>query len=856
MKRSFYDRNSLKILMISAALFYPVMRGAFLALQSNKNDVAQWLPAQYEETTTFKWFRSHFANEQFVLVSWDGCRLDDQRLQLMVSKLDPERSKSGDEPLSPDAAEAIEKKTRYFTGAVTGADLLDRLTTDPINLSEDEALRRLRGTLVGTDSETTCLVLTLSQLGKDRLRDCVNAVRTAADECGISLDELHMGGPPVDNVAIDEAGEKSLYRLAGLAAGIGLIISWWCLRNIKLIAIVFFAGIYGAAASLAVVYYSPFLLGHREGWISMNAILLTMPSLVYVATISGAIHLSNYYRDQILEGADLSEAPGKAIRHAWLPLTLATATTAVGLWTLCYSELVPIQLFGLYSGVGVVVSALLLFFHVPAALQVWPLQGLVPERAYHAEPHATEETAFDRFWRRIGETIIRRNGLVTVGCLLLLGGCAWGMTYTKTSVHLMRLFPPDAKILADYAWLEEHLGDLVPMEVILKIDPQECPLDFLQRMELVERVQERLEATDEVGGVLSAVTFAPHLPHPEDFKAKKSRGPSMFNPLRRFVKNEYALQRKITSKHLEEHRDEMVDGDYLAIDEDGQELWRISARVGALKDVDYGEVLKDIPQHVTPVLNDEARQGVEGIQAIYTGLVPLVYKAQRSLLQGLIWGFVSDFVLITLVMMLAVRDWSAGLILALPSIFPALMVFGLMGWIGIVVDIGTVMAPSVALGVTVDDVVHFMIMYRGGLKAGLDRPAAVMLAYKGCARAMYQSWGVIGLGLSVFALSPFTPTQRFGYMMVTLLTSALIGNLLLLPALLAGPLGSLFGRRYTRGRKASVPKPPPAETSLETGRAAAAVRVHAAETVGPVDHLRRRHQPWASLLLVLARWFG
>ena len=853
MKRSFYDRNSLKILMVSAALFVPVMVGAFRALKSNKNDVAQWLPAQYEETTTFKWFRSHFANEQFVLVSWDGCSLEDQRLRLMVSKLDPQRMRAGGEPLPAAAAEEVEKKTRYFTGAVTGADLLDRLTTEPIGLSEDEALGRLRGTLIGPDEKTTCVVLTLSQDGKDHLRDCVKAVRSAADESGISLDELHMGGPPVDNVAIDEAGEKSLYRLAGLAAGIGLIISWWCLRNIKLIMIVFFAGIYGAAASLAVVYYSPILLGHHFGWISMNAILLTMPSLVYVATISGAIHLSNYYRDQILEGADISEAPERAIRHAWLPLTLATATTAVGLWTLCYSELVPIQLFGLYSGVGVVVSALLLFFHVPAALQVWPLHGLVPEPHHAAEPHASQETAFDVFWRRVGETIVRRNGLVTVGCLLLLGGCSWGMTRTKTSVHLMRLFPPDAKILADYTWLEKHLGDLVPMEVILKIDTEQCSLDFLQRMELVERVQQRLEATPEVGGVLSAVTFAPHLPRPEDFKARKRRGPSVFDPFRRMVTRgrEYEMTRKITAKHLEEHRDEMVDGDYLAIDDDGQELWRISARVGALKDVDYGDVLKDIPRHVTPVLNKEAQQGVEGIQAIYTGLVPLVYKAQRSLLQGLIWGFVSDFVLITLVMMLAVRDGSAGLILALPSIFPALMIFGLMGWLGVVVDIGTVMAPSVALGVTVDDVVHFMIMYRGGLKAGLDRPAAVMLAYKGCARAMYQSWGVIGLGLSVFALSPFTPTQRFGYMMVTLLTSALIGNLLLLPALLAGPLGSLFGRRYTRGRKPSVPKPP-----QETGRAAAAVRVHAPEAVGSADHLRRRHQPWASLLLILARWFG
>ena len=110
----------------------------------------------------------------------------------------------------------------------------------------------------------------------------------------------------------------------------------------------------------------------------------------------------------------------------------------------------------------------------------------------------------------------------------------------------------------------------------------------------------------------------------------------------------------------------------------------------------------------------------------------------------------------------------------------------------LLIDIGTVMAPSVALGVTVDDVVHFMLWFRRGIADGLDRKQAVMLAYKGCARAMYQSWGVIGIGLSVFSLSPFGPTQRFGHMMLAMLTIALVGNLVLLPALLAGPLGAVF----------------------------------------------------------------
>ena len=86
-----------------------------------------------------------------------------------------------------------------------------------------------------------------------------------------------------------------------------------------------------------------------------------------------------------------------------------------------------------------------------------------------------------------------------------------------------------------------------------------------------------------------------------------------------------------------------------------------------------------------------------------------------------------------------------------------------------------------------------------------------MAAYHHCGRAMYQSWGVIGLGLSVFALSPFTPTQRFGCMTIALLTATLLANLLLLPALLAGPLGYLI-RPGVKVKKPVAAEEPPRHT--------------------------------------------
>jgi len=109
------------------------------------------------------------------------------------------------------------------------------------------------------------------------------------------------------------------------------------------------------------------------------------------------------------------------------------------------------------------------------------------------------------------------------------------------------------------------------------------------------------------------------------------------------------------------------------------------------------------------------------------------------------------------------------------------------------VDIGSMMTASVAMGVAVDDTIHFLNWYRGALSKGYDRRSAIKIAYDRVATAMTLTTLIGGFGLSAFALSTFTPTQRFGVLMLILLGMALIGDLILLPALIAGPFGKYFG---------------------------------------------------------------
>lgn len=772
----FFRHHSFKVLLAAVFVLPIFTRGARLALQSNDNDVHDWLPKEYRETADFNWFQQHFDNETFVLASWEGCTLGDPRLELFAQKLVPERAAGGTAgPTVPP----------YFKKVETGERLLARLTSPPLNLDHEQALARLKGLFVGPDGEQTCAVITLTDEGKVDPRKTVAAIYDLAQrELSIGRRALKLGGPPVDNVAISEEGEKTLLLLFVPAGIVGISLAYWCLRSVRLTVMVFTVAVFAGAISLSVVKYS-------GG--TMNAILLSMPAVVYVTAISGAIHFANYYRDAVAQDG-VTGAPVRALKHAWVPCLLSAITTSAGLISLYTSELMPIKWFGVYSAIGVLSTLALLFLVMPAWMQVWPARR---GSLLDGDDPSVEDIDLPLRARRVLRGTLDRHRAVFASLILVMAFCAFGLPRINTSIKLTKLFSADAEILQNYRWLEDKLGPLVPMEVVVRID-ENCPLNMLERMELVARLQRSLDDIPVVGNTMAATTFAPSL-------EAKRRGLISARTVR-----------DVLGKKLAGHRQEFMDNGFLAVDGQ-QEMWRVTARVNALNDVDYGLFIGDIRAKAEPVLAAERARAAKvaaaraerdnltvdpklaagdwGIHATYTGLVPLVYKAQRAMLNGLAENFIYDLLTVAAVMTVVFRDLSAGLVLFIPSVFPLVIVFGMMGWKGVLVDVGTVMAPVVALGVSVDDAVHFLMKYRSGLAKGMTRKEATMLAYENGARAMYQSWAVLGLGLAVFSLSRFVPTQRFGSLMFLLLSAALVGNLFMLPTTLNSPLGWLFGRR-------------------------------------------------------------
>ncbi len=924
---SWFDRkpwgiaNWLLVAMAALLAIGLTPRGLRRAVEGGSNNAEDWLPADYPESTDLRWLADRFVSAQFLLVSWDGCTLGDtERLRLLEQKLGHETTPGG---------------APMFGRIVTGPDMVAKLTEAPANLERAQAIDRLEGALVGPppvdaagqslgdQARTTCLVAWLSEASLETNRSMRNAIERAQDilvtECGLDQGKVHLGGPPVDNVTIDIEGEKTLRSLALYSGLLGIGLAYWCFRDLRLTLVVFAGAGLSAALSLAIVYYfgvfEVFVLGREKPlYGSVDAILMSMPAVVYVLGLSGGIHLVNYYRDERAQHGR-SGAVERAIAVSWAPCALAAFTTAVGLGSLAASDIIPIKKFGMFTASGVLATVGMLFSLVPVFLHLFPPKDAAVGKSNHI--------ALPAWARRYVHYITQKNGRVLVGCLALMALMAIGLPKITTSVQILKLLDEDVDLINDYAWLENHLGNLVPMEVIIALppeslrDPAEHPesagdhyrMTMVERIDLVRRIGAAVEQLDPVSRALSAATFGP----PE-------LAPGQTASVRRGA--EYAA-----STALEENRAAL--GDYLRMEgpeEDARELWRVSARLAALDDIDYGQFVDELRSKVEPILSayrlrdsltarlhadgkrlegsrvclaftgdaadnapaagsteallldlladagvrnqvdgekgslqplnvsrlasaspearEKLRQGLAEFDAVvamdqatiqplgrllsssvamllppsppkpedgpqsdrgsepiiasvYSGIVPLVYKTQRELLTSLFHSIAWATVLIAGVMAVLLRSVRAGVISMLPNVFPIVLVFGAMGWLGIKVDIGIMMCASVALGVAVDDTLHFLTWFRRGVVEGLDRRAATLNAFERCGVAMCETTLIAGLGLAVFSISTFTPTQQFGTLMIIILGAALVGDLLMLPAMLCGPLGSFFAPKGT-----------------------------------------------------------
>lgn len=748
-----YGRYRFLILALFACAAPLVLYGSKQAWDNTSSRAEDWLPSHFEETQTLLEFLERFGSDETLIVSWPDCHFGDKRLNQLAAAL-KKPSRRPDSSMQP-----------LFRHVFVGSEVLDAFTAEPLELSEKQALQRMQGWLAGADGRTTCAVALVSQTGMNNRAAAVDHVYDCAIELGLPPQDIHVAGTTVNGVAVDRISKDSMMKLNCISLLMCLLLIYIGFRSVRVALMIFFSAAFSQQLSMALVHFA----GGR-----MDSVMLMMAALVFVLGISAAVHLVNYYADTVREKG-LEGAPREAVAQAKLPCGLAACTTALGLVSLGISQIVPISRFGAYSACTVLAGLAVMFVFLPCALQQWPIRQWAENApgGSTASKKNTSPTGLSAIWNRLASFVERHNLVITVATVALMVAACISVSNIKTTVRLPDLFSKEVPLIRDYKWLESNIGPLVPVEVVLTI-PRGEPDSLLEHMIAVERVREAAAEVGVVGATISAATFAPELP----------RGRSARDTAKR------AAMKRILARS----RERFVDLRYLH-DTADFEMWRISLKVPAIGKVEHGKLLEELDQRVQPVIEQLREEGLSGVEVEFAGGVPLFYRAQRQLLQDLVKSFLLAFALIGVAMIVLLRSVRAGVLSMIPNLLPSALVFGMMGASGREIGIGSLMTASAALGIAVDDTLHFIVWFRRGLARGDDRSTAVRFAYEKCGKAMMQTTLICGLGLSVFFFSYFQPTSEFSWLMGILLAAALLGDLILLPAILVGPLGRVFEKR-------------------------------------------------------------
>lgn len=633
------------------------------------------------------------------------------------------------------------------------------------------------------------LAVVLSEAGEEDKKGTIAELRKITAEVGIPAEALHLGGRPVAGRALNDSVKRAAWNrdipvvnLPGrsiilFSGAVGIILAFVMLRSAALATLVLFISYYTVLLTVAVV---PATGG------SMNMVLVVMPTLLLVLTMSGAIHVASYWR--FAAKSDVASAPVTAAKLAARPCTLASLTTAFGLLSLATSPLAPVAHFGMYSALGCFIGLGAILYGLPALLQY------VPEKS--ARPART----LPDVWQPIGRFIVGHAKSVGIACLLLFAVCSAGLTQFGTETKVIRFFPETAQVVKDYRFIEENTGGVIPVDVVVRFAethraPAEDGLLFGERQEIVRRIQQKLiERHDDITGAISLATFR-ETETEENLQRKAS------NPFLRKIDTQTELKVMESSAArsfitLAEEHQESGDG---TLCEPGDELWRITAQVNIMTDVDYAVLLDEIS-----VIVQEETLNHTGANYVVTGMVPLFLKTQRAVLTSLIQSFILAFVVIGIVISLVLKSAKAGLATMLPNVLPISTVFGAISWFHIKVDIGTMITASVALGIAVDGTLHLLTWFREGLRRGLRQDEAVTSALSHCGPALFQTSVAVGIGLAVLMPAELTLISRFGWLMAAMIVTALFADLILLPAMLAGWLGRVIAEADQKAATTSV----------------------------------------------------
>ncbi|MFL1404147.1 RND family transporter [Marinobacter sp. M1N3S26] len=524
------------------------------------------------------------------------------------------------------------------------------------------------------------------------------------------------------------------------------------------------------------------------GWMQwpVTVISSNFVSLLLIMTLSLTIHLMVRYREFQQENPDQDQKQHLRDTLAAMvkPCFYMALTTMVAFGSLTFSGIRPVIDFGWMMTLGLALAFAISFLMFPVLVSLLP--DPTPRQLAPGSLPVTD--AFARVTERFGGTVL-------IGSLVLAVLCVAGMARLSVENSFIDYFKSDTEIHQGMLVIDRKLGGTTPLDIVItdlqrpeesQTDPfvsdcdpfvDDCEGGDLrdtwftwQKLQRLEQVHEYLASLPETGKVLSITTTLRLL-------ADVNGGDSLD-----------AMQVAFVPAFLPDDLKPILLTPY--VNEEHHQA-RISVRlIDSLPELRRDGLLKEIRNHLTGEL------GFEEDQLLFTGMTVMYNNMLQSLFDSQIRTLGIVFLAISLMFLALFRSLTLALVGIAPNLLAAGSVLGLMGWLGIPLDMMTITVAAITVGIAVDDTIHYIHRFRVEFEKDRDYIATMHRCHQSIGRAMSYTTLTIIIGFSILVLSNFLPTIYFGLFTGFAMFMALMGALMLLPRLILlvkpfGPEGNL-----------------------------------------------------------------
>ncbi len=558
------------------------------------------------------------------------------------------------------------------------------------------------------------------------------------------------GGPVIEKLHVDVIG-ATVRKTIGISILAMLIVLTILFRRFVSV----FTPLLIVILSLATTFGLMPILG-----IPLRTTSQIFPAMVLTAGICDAVHLFSIFYQRFNQSGDKRDAIAQAMKHSGLAMFFTTLTTAGGFLSFMVSDLRGIAEVGLCAAIGVTLALVYSYLLIPSMISLLPIKGT------SKKDKVGQKKRWERYLEKVSGFAVARPFFILIPTFLIIVIAAIGASKIDFSFNMISWFPPEMKLKSNSLVLEKYFKTSTSLEVVVDTGLENGLFEpaVMNAIEEAQLVAESITTGPVIVGKTNSIVNSLKLINRE----LNNGSPAAYSIPQ--DKTKIAQEMILFENSGWDNLKDIVDPNFSKT--------RITIGVPTINAVKYVPFRDEVESRLKSIF--------KGVADVYvTGTVDIGARNIWGLIKSLSQSYLVAFVTIALLMILLIGSIRIGLISMIPNFLPILITLGLMGFVSQPITLFTVLLGGIAIGLAVDDTIHFLHNFKRSFDETDSIVASVRDTIQTTGRALFFTTVVMSIGFLTYLAADMNVMFSFGLLVAITIILAFIADIMVTPALIS-----------------------------------------------------------------------